>query len=91
MPFSKPRVLVHRFKQLDDKVLRPCLIRNHATHEPKILEMYSKLALKDAMEQMRMQHAVCTQPNHKFPELQSEEVWKPNRKVTFKNLQNNNF
>ena len=43
----------YRFKQIDNKYIRPFLIREHAAHEPKILETYSRLAMKDAMEQMK--------------------------------------
>ena len=42
-----------KFKQIDNRYIRPCLIREHKAHEPKILETYSKLAMKDAMDHMR--------------------------------------
>ncbi|KZS07684.1 Sodium/hydrogen exchanger [Daphnia magna] len=42
-----------KFKQIDNKYIRPCLIREHAAHEPKILETYSKLTMRDAMDFMR--------------------------------------
>jgi hypothetical protein len=43
-----------RFKQLNNKYIRPCLIRDQVHgHEPKILETYAKLTMKDAMDQMR--------------------------------------
>ncbi|XP_054289044.1 probable Na(+)/H(+) antiporter nhx-9 isoform X2 [Macrosteles quadrilineatus] len=42
-----------RFKRFDNKFIRPYLLRNHQGAEPKILETYSKLAMKDAMEYMR--------------------------------------
>ncbi|KAK9753380.1 Sodium/hydrogen exchanger family [Popillia japonica] len=42
-----------RFKRFDNKFIRPYLIRNHQGQEPKILETYSKLAMRDAMEYMR--------------------------------------
>ena len=42
-----------RFKQIDNRYIRPCLIREHKAHEPKILETYSKLTMRDAMEYMR--------------------------------------
>ncbi|XP_022904070.1 sodium/hydrogen exchanger 3 isoform X3 [Onthophagus taurus] len=42
-----------RFKRFDNKFIRPYLLRNYQGHEPKILETYSKLAMKDAMEYMR--------------------------------------
>jgi len=44
--------LLDRFKQIDNKFIRPLLIREKKAHEPKILETYSRLAKKDAMEQM---------------------------------------
>jgi len=42
-----------KFKQIDNRYIRPCLIREHKAHEPKILETYSKLTMRDAMEFMR--------------------------------------
>ncbi|PNF30204.1 hypothetical protein B7P43_G08417 [Cryptotermes secundus] len=42
-----------RFKRFDNKFIRPLLLRDHRGAEPKILETYSKLAMKDAMEYMR--------------------------------------
>ena len=40
----------HRFKQWDYAYIRPLLIRDKsAQHEPKILQTYSKLTLKDAI------------------------------------------
>ncbi|CAG9761669.1 unnamed protein product [Ceutorhynchus assimilis] len=42
-----------RFKRFDNKFIRPYLLRNTQGAEPKILETYSKLAMKDAMEYMR--------------------------------------
>ncbi|XP_048525087.1 sodium/hydrogen exchanger 3 isoform X3 [Dendroctonus ponderosae] len=42
-----------RFKRFDNKYFRPYLLRNHQGAEPKILETYSKLAMRDAMEYMR--------------------------------------
>ncbi|XP_050311886.1 sodium/hydrogen exchanger 3 isoform X2 [Anthonomus grandis grandis] len=42
-----------RFKRFDNKFIRPYLLRNHQGAEPKILETYSKLAMRDAMEYMR--------------------------------------
>ncbi|XP_026481196.1 sodium/hydrogen exchanger 3-like isoform X2 [Ctenocephalides felis] len=41
------------FKRFDNKFIRPYLLRDHKGAEPKILETYSKLAMKDAMEYMR--------------------------------------
>ncbi|CAG2060123.1 unnamed protein product [Timema podura] len=43
----------NRFKRFDNKFIRPLLIRDHQGAEPKILETYSKLAMKDAMDYMR--------------------------------------
>lgn len=42
-----------RFKRFDNKFIRPYLLRNHQGAEPKILETYSKLTMKDAMEYIR--------------------------------------
>ncbi|XP_018572204.1 sodium/hydrogen exchanger 3 [Anoplophora glabripennis] len=42
-----------RFKRFDNSFIRPYLLRNHQGAEPKILETYSKLAMRDAMEYMR--------------------------------------
>ncbi|XP_049819790.1 sodium/hydrogen exchanger 3 isoform X4 [Aethina tumida] len=42
-----------RYKRFDNKFIRPYLLRNHIGAEPKILETYSKLAMRDAMEYMR--------------------------------------
>lgn len=42
-----------RFKRFDTKFIRPYLVRNHCGAEPKILETYSKLAMKDAMDYIR--------------------------------------
>lgn len=42
-----------RFKRFDNKFIRPYLLRDHQGAEPKILETYSKLAMRDAMEYMR--------------------------------------
>ncbi|KAF5303352.1 hypothetical protein FQR65_LT08265 [Abscondita terminalis] len=42
-----------RFKRFDNKYIRPFLLRNYQGAEPKILETYSKLAMRDAMEFMR--------------------------------------
>lgn len=43
----------NRFKRFDNKFIRPYLVRNHYGAEPKILETYSKLAMKDAMDYIR--------------------------------------
>uniref|UniRef100_A0A8D8LMC1 Sodium/hydrogen exchanger n=1 Tax=Cacopsylla melanoneura TaxID=428564 RepID=A0A8D8LMC1_9HEMI len=43
-----------RFKRFDNRFIRPYILRDHKQGaEPKILETYSKLAMKDAMEFMR--------------------------------------
>jgi sodium/hydrogen exchanger-like protein 3 len=42
-----------RFKRFDNRFIHPYLLRNYQGAEPKILETYSKLAMKDAMEYMR--------------------------------------
>ncbi|XP_065215185.1 sodium/hydrogen exchanger 3 isoform X2 [Planococcus citri] len=42
-----------RFKRFDNKFIRPHLLKNHQGAEPKILETYSKLAMKDALDFMR--------------------------------------
>lgn len=42
-----------KFKRFDNRFIRPYLLRNYQGAEPKILETYSKLAMKDAMEYMR--------------------------------------
>ncbi|CRL03979.1 CLUMA_CG017099, isoform B [Clunio marinus] len=42
-----------KFKRFDNRFVRPYLIRDLQGAEPKILETYSKLAMKDAMEYMR--------------------------------------
>ncbi|GLH04417.1 Sodium/hydrogen exchanger, partial [Gryllus bimaculatus] len=42
-----------KFKRFDNRFIRPLLIRDHQGAEPKILETYSKLAMRDAMEYMR--------------------------------------
>lgn len=58
--FYNPFNVLNRFKQIDNKYIRPCLIREHVAHEPKILETYSKLAMKDAMDQMRRTGSTLT-------------------------------
>ncbi|XP_066909309.1 probable Na(+)/H(+) antiporter nhx-9 isoform X9 [Halyomorpha halys] len=42
-----------KFKRFDNKFIRPYLLRNHQGAEPKILETYSKLAMRDAIDYMR--------------------------------------
>ncbi|KAG5862615.1 hypothetical protein JTB14_007055 [Gonioctena quinquepunctata] len=45
-------LFLSRFKRFDNAFIRPYLVRNHQGAE-KILETYSKLAMRDAMEYMR--------------------------------------
>lgn len=42
----------NRFKQFDNAYIRPCLIRDLKGAEPKILETFSKLTMRDAMDMM---------------------------------------
>lgn len=42
-----------KFKRFDMKFIRPILIRDFKGAEPKILETYSKLTMKDAVDFMR--------------------------------------
>jgi sodium/hydrogen exchanger-like protein 3 len=42
-----------KFKRFDNRFIRPYLIRDLQGAEPKILETYSKLAMKDAIDYMR--------------------------------------
>ncbi|XP_045520214.1 sodium/hydrogen exchanger 3 isoform X4 [Pieris brassicae] len=42
-----------KFKRFDNRFIRPFLLRNYQGAEPKILETYSKLAMKDAIEYMQ--------------------------------------
>ncbi|XP_020286417.1 probable Na(+)/H(+) antiporter nhx-9 isoform X2 [Pseudomyrmex gracilis] len=42
-----------KFKRFDNKFIRPYLVRHHCGAEPKILETYSKLAMKDALDYIR--------------------------------------
>ncbi|XP_021943785.1 probable Na(+)/H(+) antiporter nhx-9 isoform X2 [Folsomia candida] len=44
--------LRNKFKQFDNQYIRPCLIRDLKGAEPKILETFSKLAMRDAMDMM---------------------------------------
>ena len=44
--------LTYRFKHFDNTYIRPCLIRDLKGAEPKILETFSKLTMKDAMDMM---------------------------------------
>lgn len=45
-------MLTLRFKKFDNSYIRPCLIRDLKGAEPKILETYDRLTMKDAMEAM---------------------------------------
>ncbi|XP_058819487.1 sodium/hydrogen exchanger 3 isoform X12 [Topomyia yanbarensis] len=42
-----------KFKRFDNRFIRPYLIKNLQGPEPKILETYSKLTMRDAMDYMR--------------------------------------
>ncbi|XP_040164399.1 sodium/hydrogen exchanger 3 isoform X5 [Anopheles arabiensis] len=42
-----------KFKRFDNRFIRPLLIKNLQGPEPKILETYSKLTMRDAMDYMR--------------------------------------
>uniref|UniRef100_A0A224XJ56 Sodium/hydrogen exchanger n=1 Tax=Panstrongylus lignarius TaxID=156445 RepID=A0A224XJ56_9HEMI len=42
-----------KFKRFDNRFIRPFLLRDHKGAEPKILETYSKLAMRDAIDYMR--------------------------------------
>ncbi|XP_045536148.1 sodium/hydrogen exchanger 3 isoform X4 [Papilio machaon] len=42
-----------KFKRFDNRFIRPFLLRNYQGAEPKILETYSKLAMRDAIEYMQ--------------------------------------
>lgn len=42
-----------KFKRFDQRFIRPYLIRDLQVAEPKILETYSKLTMRDAIEVMR--------------------------------------
>ncbi|CAG9561350.1 unnamed protein product [Danaus chrysippus] len=42
-----------KFKRFDNRFIRPFLLRNYQGQEPKILETYSKLAMRDAIEYMQ--------------------------------------
>ncbi|XP_039152305.1 sodium/hydrogen exchanger 3 isoform X17 [Drosophila simulans] len=42
-----------KFKRFDNRFIRPLLIRDLKGAEPKIIETYSKLTMRDAMEVMR--------------------------------------
>jgi len=43
-------ILRNRFKLIDQRYIRPLLLRVHNAHEPKILETYSKLIMEDAVK-----------------------------------------
>ncbi|XP_065577786.1 sodium/hydrogen exchanger 3-like isoform X3 [Artemia franciscana] len=40
----------NRFKHFDNKYVRPCLVRDYKVQNPKILETFTKLTMKDAVE-----------------------------------------
>ncbi|KAJ8666570.1 hypothetical protein QAD02_008232 [Eretmocerus hayati] len=42
-----------KFKRFDNTYIRPHLVRNYCGAEPKILETYSKLTMRDAMDYIR--------------------------------------
>ncbi|XP_061714965.1 sodium/hydrogen exchanger 3 isoform X2 [Cydia pomonella] len=69
-----------KFKRFDNKFIRPFLLRNYQGQEPKILETYSKLAMKDAIEYM--QRNASTIGNISGAESMS---------AIFKNYTNTNF
>ncbi|KOB75872.1 Sodium/hydrogen exchanger [Operophtera brumata] len=69
-----------KFKRFDNRFIRPFLLRNYSGQEPKILETYSKLAMKDAIEYM--QRNASTIGNISGAESMS---------AIFKNYTNTNF
>ncbi|XP_013190821.1 sodium/hydrogen exchanger 3 [Amyelois transitella] len=69
-----------KFKRFDNRFIRPFLLRNYQGQEPKILETYSKLAMKDAIEYM--QRNASTIGNISGAESMS---------AIFKNYTNTNF
>lgn len=62
--------LFDRFKQFDNTYIRPCLIRDLKGAEPKILETFSKLTMRDAMDMMSRNpnNMNGNMPGNKFPE-----------------------
>lgn len=42
-----------KFKRFDNKFIRPLILKHVQSAEPKILETYSKLTMKDAMDFMQ--------------------------------------
>jgi sodium/hydrogen exchanger-like protein 3 len=48
--FSLRQSKFFRFKRFENRFIHPYLLRNYQGAEPKILQTYSKLAMKDAME-----------------------------------------
>ncbi|CAM6031747.1 unnamed protein product, partial [Sphagnum compactum] len=50
-----------KFKRFDNKFIRPLLIRDLQSAEPKILETYSKLAMKDAIDFMKRNQSTLGQ------------------------------
>ncbi|KAG7295947.1 hypothetical protein JYU34_021036 [Plutella xylostella] len=69
-----------KFKRFDNRFIRPLLLRNYQGQEPKILETYSKLAMRDAIEYM--QRNASTIGNISGAESMS---------AIFKNYTNTNF
>ncbi|XP_037869588.1 sodium/hydrogen exchanger 3 isoform X7 [Bombyx mori] len=69
-----------KFKRFDNRFIRPFLLRNYQGAEPKILETYSKLAMRDAIEYM--QRNASTIGNISGAESMS---------AIFKNYTNTNF
>jgi len=43
-------IMRNRFKLIDQRFIRPFLLRVHNAHEPKIIETYSKLIMEDAVK-----------------------------------------
>ncbi len=41
------------YKRLDDKYIKPCLLRDNHYKDPKIIETYENLAEREALEFMR--------------------------------------
>ncbi|XP_041986533.1 sodium/hydrogen exchanger 3 isoform X4 [Aricia agestis] len=69
-----------KFKRFDNRFIRPLLLRDYQGAEPKILETYSKLAMRDAIEYM--QRNASTIGNISGAESMS---------AIFKNYTNTNF
>ena len=41
------------YKRLDDKYIKPCLLRDNQYKDPKIIETYENLAEREALEFMK--------------------------------------